>query len=246
MRVTSVAAILVLLVWGAGCQSTPGDGSFDEQRESRVGSGSIELQEPALQEFMAYLQTVKPLAFAVTVDGADGTGAYCPIDILNACGNFRDMDVIFSCEREHDAPCKLFARGRTIVWSDPGQWAGDNRLGNYVAAAMSLEPASYPIEIVWGNEVGAGFMAREPDAELGHITISLDPSAPCHGEIHFDGSSNSGSWGLICRGGVTAQGQIQPAPEAAGSEEIEILMFATGVDTSGAPVAFKIYPELES
>jgi len=248
MRVTSLTAILVLLVWGAGCQSTSGDGSIEEQRGNRVGSGPIELQDPALQEFALYLRTAHPLGFAVVTDGSEATGTVCAVDqtYSGACSGFREIEAIFACERQHNAPCQLFALGRSIVWSNPGQWAGDSRFGNFIAAALSLEPASYPIEIVWGSEVGAGYMARDPDADLAHITVSLDPSAPCHGEIHFEGASNSGNWGLICRGGVTAQGQVRPASEVTTSEPSDMLMIATGVDTNGQPVSFEIYPEIDS
>lgn len=240
------ANVLLLAGWLLGCQ-TGAEGTLTaEQPHQRIGSGPVELQEPALRLFSEYLQLERPLGFAIVTDGSNGSASFCPVDrsYLGSCTNFREIDAVFACEQTHGAPCQLFALGREIVWENPGDWAGDSRFGRFVAAATSIHPSSNFVEVYWGGEMAVGSVHLREGAAAAHFSVILESDNPCHGEMSVGDSEFAGFWGLICRDGVTAQGQVFPESNQSDSEN-RVIAAGWGTDTNGQPLEFRIFAQAE-
>ena len=113
--------ILVLLVVGvASCRS----GGYS-------GSGPIQFSDGVLRNYDNYISRETPMSFAVTEDGKNSFYYYCPWNYQGHCEALADTQIIYQCEKRHKSKCLVFARGKQIVWDNPGDWRGGVPDGQY-------------------------------------------------------------------------------------------------------------------
>ncbi len=116
MRVLLTVCLLVLAgISLSGCQTTGGGSSVGP------GTGPVKLSQNAYESYQRYLNSNKPLAFALSKDGKTSAWYYC---IEYGCTAHRVLGrTIAQCEfRSKGVPCHLFAKERKIVWNNPGDW----------------------------------------------------------------------------------------------------------------------------
>lgn len=78
-----------------------------------IGRGPIELGSHAQAVFEHYNESRYPIAFAVTTDGEKGFFYYCD---GASCLNTPLNEVNNQCSSRHGKPCRVYARGRQVVW----------------------------------------------------------------------------------------------------------------------------------
>ena len=98
--------LLFLLV--AGCGLT----------DPYVGTGPITLSPDAEAGFAYYQELMSPSHFALAADGRAYGYSYCP---AGGCVGNGQTAAIDSCQqRSGGVPCRIYAKGRAVVWDAEG------------------------------------------------------------------------------------------------------------------------------
>jgi hypothetical protein len=119
------------------------------------------------QKYQRYLQLTEPLAFAISVDGKLSSGSFCQQP--GTCANINGPQVALdqcNAASTPDAPCKLFAIGRDIIWY----------------GRISLKP-----------DVGSGPLTLAPAVEQKFQKYN-DLAEPLAFAVSLDGQRASGSF----------------------------------------------------
>ena len=84
-----------------------------------IGQGELKLGPGAVNAFIEYIKSKKgkPRLFLVPIDGGSASWWYCPKHIP-VCQPGGTTEELRKCERYHKQDCKVFARFRTIKWSN--------------------------------------------------------------------------------------------------------------------------------
>ena len=102
-----IIAIVVLSLL-AGCQSTGSD----------YGKGKISLSAGVQDFYTRYLEEPRPMIFAVSIDGRHANFTFCAAG--KRCVDSTPFETIQYCEiRSKGIPCKVYAKGRLVVWENP-------------------------------------------------------------------------------------------------------------------------------
>jgi len=82
-----------------------------------IGRGELKLSTTAVNDFIRYIQQKnKPHLFLVPVDGSSAYSWHCPKGIQCVAGGY--IKELSHCERYFKKDCKVFAKRRTIKWSN--------------------------------------------------------------------------------------------------------------------------------
>ncbi len=112
MRRGFFAGVVCLAI--AACQTTGAD------VETAAGSGPVRMNSSTYENCEAYTRGKPPLAFALSEDGRKSFSVTCSDHLCNASGALKmAMD---RCASANGTSCRLFAKGRDIVWRNPGAW----------------------------------------------------------------------------------------------------------------------------
>ena len=85
--------------------------------QTEYGQGSLTVAPAVDQKYKKYLQFPDPLAFAVSVDGKTSSGSFCPQP--GTCTTVNGPQIALdrcNAASTPEAPCKLFAIGRDVIW----------------------------------------------------------------------------------------------------------------------------------
>ena len=86
------------------------------QNEITVGKWPITLSPIIQRDFDKYMKSERPTVFFVAIDGGSYSYSYCAdIDgCLTSSATYRAMK---NCQKySNGVPCKIYAKGRKIVW----------------------------------------------------------------------------------------------------------------------------------
>jgi len=85
--------------------------------QTQYGQGRLTVAPAVDQKYKKYLQLAEPLAFAVSVDGKTSSGSFCsqPGTCTTVNGPKIALDRCNAASTP-EAPCKLFAIGRDVIW----------------------------------------------------------------------------------------------------------------------------------
>jgi len=82
-----------------------------------IGSGEIKLKPQAVNSFIRYIKMKdKPGLFLIPIDGSSAYSWKCPKNVQCVAGGYTQE--LAYCERYFKKDCKVFAKGRTIKWSN--------------------------------------------------------------------------------------------------------------------------------
>jgi hypothetical protein len=84
--------------------------------QQQYGTGPIKLLPYVQQQFEKYKALDQPEFFAVSSDGYFSGYSHCRSGVCNDW-EYGVRIAIISCERRADTPCKIYAKGREIVWN---------------------------------------------------------------------------------------------------------------------------------
>ena len=84
-----------------------------------IGRGELKLSGTAVKSFIEYIQLNKgkPRLFLVPIDGSSAFWWYCPHE-HGTCVPGGAAQEIRKCEKYHKKDCAVFAKRRTIKWSN--------------------------------------------------------------------------------------------------------------------------------
>ena len=117
-------------------------------KDPYVGSGPITLSPEVEAGFERYKALNFPSRFAVSVDGAGYGYSYCPQG--NCSGNPQRV-AIDSCEQASGGvPCKLYAKGRNVVWDHAGDTVVESASDRLTKTAPPIpaEGPSQPVTLI--------------------------------------------------------------------------------------------------
>tara|TARA_B100000029_G_scaffold59491_1_gene53528 strand:+ start:3695 stop:4252 length:558 start_codon:yes stop_codon:yes gene_type:complete len=82
-----------------------------------IGRGELKLKPTAVDAFIKYIQMKdKPGLFLVPIDGSSAYMWKCPKNVQCVSGGYtRELEI---CERYFNKDCKVFAKRRTVKWSN--------------------------------------------------------------------------------------------------------------------------------
>ena len=87
------------------------------QNGGAVGSGPLTLSPDVQAYFGEYMERDNPTAFVVSTDGKSASYLYCPTTADGCIPGINTFHIIEDCEkRSHGVPCKIYAKGHSIVW----------------------------------------------------------------------------------------------------------------------------------
>lgn len=167
--------ILCLCLAVMGCQS----GGY-------VGSGPIKFSQSSVQNYDRYASRDLPMSFAVTKDGSLSFYYYCPWNFPGQCQPLADTKLVYECEKRTKKECLVFARGRQIVWREPGNWRGGIPEGKYGVNFNKRESADTAVTAVpvgrgsnyVGRFFGEGSTPRSEGNEPGPIACKIGEVFP--------------------------------------------------------------------
>ena len=102
--------LIGILVLGSFFMSSPANAGA-------IGRGDLTLGPTAVKSFIEYVQQRdQPRLFLVPTDGSSASWWYCPAGVNCVPGGATQE--ISKCERYHKKECAIFAKRRTIKWSN--------------------------------------------------------------------------------------------------------------------------------
>ncbi len=131
-------------------------GLFLNACQTLGGKGPIVFSETTAAVYQHYLSQDYPAKFAVSEDGQNSTYFYCAWNAVK-CQGTPDTKVISRCEEDSNGvPCLMFAKGRDVVWENPGDF-----LKNHVQGDVKLD-GSEPV--LYGRAIRDFKIYKEADA----------------------------------------------------------------------------------
>lgn len=122
---------LLLILPLAACQTT----------SEQVGSGPIELRSNVISGFKRFVDAPGAGYFAVSGDGRTYGYSYCSAG-LDSCQPGMAAIAITTCQKRAVVPCKIYAKGRFVIWDGPVSGVGvhkDGKQSNDVVCAYALD-----------------------------------------------------------------------------------------------------------